>query len=1230
MNTEISKVLKHTGLIIFLAIFTVSGCLSTVPFDRDKFDPQKTTVKLDFLAQPLPEIPLPNDIAMRYDPQSPTGLRINASMLAPTGLERYVRTRIDQIDGWGINQPISIPFTGPLDVESILQGHRVAEGSPDYYDLSDDVVYLIDIDPDSPEFGQKKYLDLGQGNYPYTLEDLNPYTIHDPRGWTISLLFEEADEDLNQNGILDDGEDTDYDGVLDQPNYLPGLKPERDDLKARAKALMTFYERETNTLIVRPMMPLRERTTYAVVVTKRLKDIAGEAVGSPFPSPYHLAQAEALETLEQTLAPELSMNDVAFAWTFTTQTIEQGWIAIREGLYGQGIQAHLAEEFPANFELSEVREIEKMSASARFANESNSPFIIYAENLRPVLSLILNIIPNLNQDSSTFKEILDGLQYIDYHVFGSFKSPQLFQRSYAERIAPSCEELCSHLEDCALRRSQPEVGAECMVRCQGQLPTNTENDQVEDAETDAESDGAVAKGWNDAQRACRFDRCGGFEACESEFPWLPHEAQSWPEDLDRVKVNARSEDVYFWMTVPRKEVSVRKDGQPAPVVMVGHGYTLNRMDTMLAFAGSLAQTGNAAIAIDCPSHGPTIDFDEILSMYGTIIDGTGLKPLVEPLLVSRGTDQNKDGTIDSGADFWTSYLFHTRDVVRQCTLDHMQLIRIFRSFDGKKLDFDHDGDGEKELAGDFDGDRIVDVGGDGIIAITGTSLGGIISSTVAGVEPGLDISAPIAGGGVLTDIGARSFQAGVMEGVILRLFSSVFTGEVVDNALQLGVVLPNLNRMQCFPYNSDRTNELQTPSGNRKCDASEDAPALASVEDVKVGDTMMVLNLENDEKKCGLISETGRVQVQVPTDLGDRVEVRLYDGVQACLCQMDCEESNPAQPYAIINKFENDITFQGKTFQNGSTLVALAEGLGLERATPSFRRFLGIGQLVLDPADPASLARHYKDEPLRFPLLKDETNTNTIVITTMGDMNVPASSGLSVARSAGFIDFLGPVLQGGQDKYAGTAYEGFSQNQILIEAGAAEAVHLTRSELGSNGEPIHIDIENLSEGQDRFDHDSIETSRRLGVTRLTPPLRAWGADSSGGISGAMFMYVNPTGKHGFELPGDEKSWFTRDCRASCESGEKFESVNACYETQGCADLSEEDEERQGCESDCLNVCFDLCAEESNTVFDGGFFMASILGKYFASGGTWFEMNFCESTRSCEGEQAKPPLPPVRE
>ena len=50
--------------------------------------PAAVTVEFDFDERPLPEIPLPNDIATRPDPSSATGLRVNASLLAPTGMER--------------------------------------------------------------------------------------------------------------------------------------------------------------------------------------------------------------------------------------------------------------------------------------------------------------------------------------------------------------------------------------------------------------------------------------------------------------------------------------------------------------------------------------------------------------------------------------------------------------------------------------------------------------------------------------------------------------------------------------------------------------------------------------------------------------------------------------------------------------------------------------------------------------------------------------------------------------------------------------------------------------------------------------------------------------------------------------------------------------------------------------------------------------------------------------
>ena len=145
--------------------------------------PADTTVKFDFYSRPLPEIPLPNDIATRYDATSPTGLRINASMLASTKLEMRVRKLIDEMDGWGVFQPITIPFSGPLNVSSILKAHKDTTMNQE-----DDVVYLINVDRDSEEFGKAHYLDFGNGNYPVVLEKIDRYWKNDPRGWTLSLL----------------------------------------------------------------------------------------------------------------------------------------------------------------------------------------------------------------------------------------------------------------------------------------------------------------------------------------------------------------------------------------------------------------------------------------------------------------------------------------------------------------------------------------------------------------------------------------------------------------------------------------------------------------------------------------------------------------------------------------------------------------------------------------------------------------------------------------------------------------------------------------------------------------------------------------------------------------------------------------------------------------------------------------------------------------------------------
>src|ERR1019366_8095854 len=227
------------------------GCMSSEPKGIAPASPAATTVKLDFEHQPLPEIPLPNDIATVYDATSPTRRRINASMIAATGFERGTRERLDELDGWSVFGPITIPFSGPLDVESIRAGHRDV-----HYDPTNNVVYLINVDRQSPDFGKLQVLDLGNGNYPLTLKDRNRFWDNDARAGLVSLVFDEVDEDTNHNGVLDPGEDTDGDGVLDKPNYFPGSHPSWDDPAARTDALTNFYERETNTLILRPGEPL--------------------------------------------------------------------------------------------------------------------------------------------------------------------------------------------------------------------------------------------------------------------------------------------------------------------------------------------------------------------------------------------------------------------------------------------------------------------------------------------------------------------------------------------------------------------------------------------------------------------------------------------------------------------------------------------------------------------------------------------------------------------------------------------------------------------------------------------------------------------------------------------------------------------------------------------------------------------------------------------------------------
>ena len=1159
---------------VTITVVALAGCLGSEPEGIYPATPAATTVKMDFYNRPLPEIPLPNDIATRHDPTSATGRRINASMVATTKFESHTRKLIDELDGWGVIQPISIPFSGPLSIQSIWDGHRKDKN----YDLKKDVVYLINIDRKSPDFGKPQHLDVGHGNYPVVLESLDKYWKNGPRDWSISLLFEEADEDTKvKNGKLDPGEDTDGDGELDVPNYLPrellksGKLPERTDMKGRADALMTFYERQSNTLILRPMVPLAERTTYAVVVTRRLKDKKGNPVGSPFEYINHTAQNHALAPLASVLPDGLGLDDVAFAFTFTTQSVESQFKAVRDGLYGHGVQQHLATEFPAR--LSSVLQLKDLNFP-KFSGLKN-PYIVHKEQFIEMYKLVL---PMLDIDAGTeaYRLAIENQQYVDYHVMGSFESPQLFDRRDAS----------------------------------GKL--------------------------------------------------LPYNAQSWPQDLHSKKARARSETIYFWMTVPRKAVSSRGKGKPAPVVIISHGYGGDRTDC-LALGGVMAKFGMACVAIDGPSHGLVLNKDQTLQakVAGT---ANGLYSLLNAAFKGRALDQNHDGQGDSGADFWSAYVFHTRDMVRQFALDYMQLIRVLRTFDGKRTwdvklalekngkatsqpKGDLNGDGVKELAGDFDADGEVDVGGpEARYYMTGGSLGGIMSLAMGGLEPHLTAIAPVAGGAGLGDVGIRSRQGGVPEAFILRVMGPLFAGTLdlssSDGEMKLETIVPDLNSAR----------EKQ----------------LAVIKGVKVGDTMVVENLESKEQGCGIVAADGKVRAAVAADgpvrcsttscakpwqctgeevdpadadkkikyhyYGDRLKVTVYEG--HVIVGKDCKLKEGVKPKATVDKFETElldkdkkkiedkdgvssVKFQQLDCKVGKPLMALTDGLGKRRAHPGLRRFSAFAMFVVEPGDPAPYVRHMLEDPMTYPGTKQTTGTHALIITTAGDMNVPASSGVTAGRVAGLIDYLRDDPRFGK-----------SQNQVLLDTYTAEAVDIYKrhlhgktssfgkactksSECGTGAfcdttakacaqSGVHMDVERFSGGQDMWNLDlsALATgqvkylSSTPNIPQLTPaPLRAgWaGKDRLGGASAAIFPLTNPTGQHGFDGPGQMTDKVRKLCKSNC-------TVKTGADPCGCKKLS---------------------------TYDVGSYLYNMIGQYFADEGKKLTSDLCMSRNDCKNWPAAP-------
>ena len=922
-------------------------------------------VTFDPFHRPLPEIPLPNDFATRFDALSPTKRRINASMVAPTVWEQRTRAGLDELDGWGTLAPISVTFKAPLDVENIIRRHH-----NDRYDTKDDVLLVVDVTKGSADYCKAMPMDLGEGLFPARL-DRPDYYPDDPRGHHATLLFEETEEDLNGNGVMDEGEDTDMDGVLDHPNT-------RSKTDA---SIITFYERETNTLIAKPVYPLREGTTYAVVLTKNLKGEDGAPIRSPFKYVNHTSQTQALQPLADECLGTLGyqVDDVAFAWTFTTQMWTKPLVALRDGLYGTGVFSRLATEYPPEMKLKEVRD--RGVTTPR--NTRLVPGVDFLDMAKTLYSQF-----GSGQTNAQEQLFFDNFSFVDFHALGTIDSPQLFPRR------------------------------------------NT--------------DGAL----------------------------LPLTEQVWSLDMTTGALpHLRSEGVNFWLMVPKN----RKG--PAPVVIFVHGHGSTKFDA-INVGGFFARMGIATLGIDAVSHG--VDLDPIqLELVKGQFASRGFAGMGTAIVEGRAIDQNADGRNDSGVDYWTSYLFHTRDVVRQTAVDLFQVIRTLKSFDGTKTwAFDANRDKAPDLAGDFDGDGTVDIGGPAGVHLVGGSLGGIISSYVGGLEPHVETIIPIIGGGGLGDIGLRSSLGGVRDAMVLRMMAPLVF--VRDGAVYEGV--PEL-----VDYRERKVATLKT------------AP--------KPGSLAVLTNLDSKEWRCGRVQPNGRLRIAVPSDKGHRLELAFYDGPLASQHREGCVPQG--EPTQRVTTFQDEVKFMGETFAAGSPFIALGDGFGLRRGNPELRRMVGLAQVALEGADPSNTAPFMHGERTLVYASGEKVSTRAFYINTMGDSGVPTATGVALGRAAGLIDFR-----------TVDARYGKSVQQVLTDTGTVESVESSRRHLDMTGRPVLMDVDDLqrlsTKGGDGFD-----------VPRLTPALRLVRQNTAaqgGGKSGMLFPMMEPLGTHGFPLPTPERNF----------------------------------------------------------------------------------------------------------
>lgn len=334
------------------------------------------TVVFDPLRRPQAEMPFPNDLALRK--RADGAQFINVSTQTEAKIDQLNRQHLNAVEGFSGLTPISVAFDGPLELTSV----------------TDQTVYVVNVQEGSPHLGEIVPLDLGRGWFPHTA-DPYAYFPHDPY------------KDFNSMVMPPDNQvDSDGDGVPDKWVY--------------------HYEIATHTLDIRPLMPLHAGEQYAVILTKGVKgwDKSGRygPIRSPFSFVNHDTQTTAIARALPALAARgVQTADIAFAWTLTTGDLARTFRALRDGIYGTGPFAWLDKEFPAK--INDIYDMEvTFDGDGTYGGLNKDPFPVVPWDTTftlqgTYLKQIFGLLNNFVQAG--------GFDHVSHAVFGDMQTVNL-------------------------------------------------------------------------------------------------------------------------------------------------------------------------------------------------------------------------------------------------------------------------------------------------------------------------------------------------------------------------------------------------------------------------------------------------------------------------------------------------------------------------------------------------------------------------------------------------------------------------------------------------------------------------------------------------------------------------------------------------------------------------------------------------------------------------------------